>query len=167
MSKKKSKINPKIRLISSIAILLIIVLIIAIAISTFYFEFKNQQASLINTSKPEFPDNYVIRVIDGDTFELYSGDKVRLICINAPELGGKDSYNAYKSKAFLEYLILNKQVRLEKDVSNTDAYGRLLRYVWINDSGQEILVNREMVQKGYTKVFRYGNDTKRCGKIES
>jgi len=114
-----------------------------------------------------FPNNYVTRVIDGDTFELYLKDKVRLICIDAPELGSKGSYEA---KEFLESLILDKEVRLEKDISEIDKYGRLLRYAWVNVSlgneNQEIFVNKEMVREGYASVFRYGNDTRRCEEIE-
>lgn len=120
--------------------------------------------SLPNSNISSFPPNYVIRVIDGDTFELYSKDKVRLICIDAPELGNSGSY---KAKEFLESLVLDKEVRLEKDISESDKYGRLLRYVWVNNSfNEEIFVNKEMVGEGYANVFRYGDDTRRCGEIE-
>lgn len=100
--------------------------------------------------------NKVSRVIDGDTFKI--GDiSVRLICIDAPELesGGEGAKN------FLESLILNKIVRLEKDVSETDKYNRLLRYAYVDD----VFVNKEIVDKGYASVFPYGNDTKRCEEI--
>jgi len=104
--------------------------------------------------------NKVTRVIDGDTFELETGEKVRLICIDTPETGNS---GAEEAKEFLESLVLGKSVKLEKDVSETDQYGRLLRYVYVND----IFVNKEIVQKGYGTVFRYGNDTSRCDEIES
>ena len=111
----------------------------------------------------QLSDNYVTLVIDGDTFEIHSGESVRLICIDTPELGDSGSYEA---KEFLEGLILNKEVRLEKDISETDKYGRLLRYVYVNESGKEVFVNKELVQNGYADVWRYGEDVKRCGEIE-
>lgn len=112
--------------------------------------------------KLEVSDDTVIRVIDGDTFELATKDKVRLICVDTPELGDAGSYEA---KDFLESLVLDKEVRLEKDISETDKYGRLLRYVWVNKSNKEIFVNKEIVKEGYGTVFRYGEDIKRCDEI--
>jgi len=113
--------------------------------------------------KLEVLDDTVIRVIDGDTFELATNDKVRLICVDTPELGDVGSYEA---KDFLEFLILNKEVRLEKDISETDKYGRLLRYVYVNESSGEIFVNKEIVKECYGEVFRYGEDVARCDEIE-
>ena len=63
-------------------------------------------------------------------------------------------------------MILNKEVRLEKDESEKDEYGRLLRYVYVNISGVEFFVNKQLVQERYAKIFRYGNDTEKCGEIE-
>lgn len=56
-------------------------------------------------------------------------------------------------------------MRLEKDVINKDEYGRLLRYVYVNISVEEIFVNKELFKQGYGTIFRYGNDTSRCGEI--
>jgi len=101
----------------------------------------------------------VTRIIDGDTFEISTGEKVRLICIDTPELGEAGGEEA---KAYLESLILNKLIRLEKDVSETDAYGRLLRYAYIDDR----FINKELVEEGYAEVFRYGDDTEKCDEID-
>ena len=103
--------------------------------------------------------NEVKIVIDGDTFELNSGERVRLICIDAPEKG-KEGYN--ESKDYLERLVLGREVRLEKDVSEYDENGRLLRYVYLGD----LFVNLEMVRGGYASYFKYGNDTRLCPLIE-
>lgn len=107
----------------------------------------------------------VTRVVDGDTFELIDGRKVRLICVNTPEKGESGYKNATE---YLRLLVEGKEVSLEKDVSETDRYGRLLRYVYVesNDMDEQIFVNKEIVSKGYAKIFRYGRDTKRCGEIE-
>lgn len=104
----------------------------------------------------------VTRIVDGDTFQIDTGDKVRLICIDAPELGKKGSE---ASISFLAKLVLSKEVRLEKDISDKDQYGRLLRYVYVEKGSNITFVNREMVKNGYAAVFPYGNDTKLCDDI--
>lgn len=143
----------------------VLILVIIILTGLFLLNHFNQQDSEEEKEiAPTLPDNYVVNVIDGDTFEIASGEKVRLICIDAPELGKEGSS---ESKEFLESLILDKEVRLESDINDKDDYGRLLRYVWVNGSlDKEIFVNREIVQQGYASVFRYGDDLKRCGEIE-
>lgn len=97
----------------------------------------------------------VTRVIDGDTLEINHQTKVRLIGIDAPETKPNDCY-ALESKLALEALTLNHQVTLETDVSNTDLYQRLLRYIWIN--GQ--LINQELIRQGYAIAKAYPPDTK-------
>lgn len=49
-----------------------------------------------------------------------------------------------------------KTVTLEKDVSETDVYGRLLRYVWVDG----VFVNGELVRLGYARAISYPPDTK-------
>ena len=46
---------------------------------------------------------------------------------------------------------------LEKDVSETDRYGRLLRYVWLSDG---TMVNATLVAEGYAQVFTYPPDVR-------
>ncbi|MEA2016532.1 MAG: thermonuclease family protein [Actinomycetota bacterium] len=70
------------------------------------------------------------RVIDGDTIELENGDIVRYIGINTPET---DEFYGDIATSKNSDLVLNKTLRLEKDVSETDKYGRLLRYVYVGD----------------------------------
>jgi len=95
----------------------------------------------------------VTRVIDGDTVELPDGNKVRLIGIDTPEKG--ECYFS-EAKDKLSDLILNKKVRLEKDVSETDRYHRLLRYIYVDD----IFVNDYLVAKGYAHATSYPPDVK-------
>ena len=87
---------------------------------------------------------------------------IRLLCVDAPEKG-KKGYD--EAGEFLSEMILDKEVRLEKDITDADSYGRLLRYVYVNISGVELFVNKQLVQEGHAKVYRYGNDTARCGEI--
>jgi len=151
---------------SHLTILITLIFTFLITISLYYI--KDIQS--FSTAPLTISDNLVIRIIDGDTFELSTGEKVRLICIDTPETGEP---GAQEATDFLTELILNKEVRLEKDISETDRYGRLLRYVWVNvsleggsESEQEVFVNRELVKEGYAEVFRYGDDVARCGEIE-
>lgn len=53
-------------------------------------------------------------------------------------------------------LVEGKRVRLEQDVSETDKYGRLLRYVWVDG----ILVEAELVRQGLARAKAYPPDTK-------
>jgi micrococcal nuclease len=95
---------------------------------------------------------FVSRVIDGDTVELTTGEKVRLLGINAPETGQSCSLEA---KTNLEQLTLNKTVFLEKEIEDTDTYGRLLRYVWVDNT----LVNELLVEQGLAHVYMFGEDS--------
>lgn len=102
----------------------------------------------------------VKRVVDGDTIEIESGEKVRYIGVNTPEsvkvnspveCFGKEA--SAKNKELTE----GKMVRLEKDVSNTDRYGRLLRFVYLEDG---VFVNDELVRSGYARVSTFPPDVK-------
>ena len=90
----------------------------------------------------------VTRVIDGDTFETESGEKVRLIGINAPEMS---DFYGLEAKKYLTDLIRDKLVDLQSDnISNDrDRYQRLLRYVIIDG----IDVNRKMVSDGFAFAY--------------
>ena len=93
-------------------------------------------------------DVKVVRIIDGDTFEIENGDKVRMIGIDAPELKNE---GGLKSKNHLKLLIENKYVSLIKDEKNNnkDFFGRLLRYVYLEDSD----INLKMIEDGYANVY--------------
>ncbi len=99
----------------------------------------------------------VSRVIDGDTIVLSDGRHVRLIGIDTPEVtnGNSDCFGI-EAKNYLSKLLTEQQVGLEKDVSETDKYGRLLRYVYLDDE----FVNNLMVQGGFAKVATYPPDVK-------
>ncbi len=88
----------------------------------------------------------ISKVIDGDTVELETGARVRLLGINAPEMG-----QPYHEEATdrLKELIENKTVILESDVEDKDLYGRFLRYVFFNNKN----INVEMVEEGYANVY--------------
>ena len=102
-----------------------------------------------------FTDAQVIEVVDGDTIKvLVAGEKLKLryIGIDTPEMGGADGEAAREQNVAL---VSGRTVRLEQDVSETDPYGRLLRYVWIGDT----MVNAELVRLGYARAVAYPPDT--------
>lgn len=98
----------------------------------------------------------VTRVIDGDTIQISTGETLRYIGIDTPEISGKDECYAQEATQKNTLLVLNKKVRLEKDKSQTDRYGRLLRYVYVDD----LMINYELVSQGYAFSKAYPPDTK-------
>ncbi len=106
----------------------------------------------------EEPAARVQRVIDGDTIELASGERVRYIGINAPESvdprRGTECFGKEASE-FNKDLVEGKIVRLEKDSSDRDKYGRLLRFVYPEDG---TLANEVLVREGYARVSTYPPD---------
>lgn len=94
-------------------------------------------------------------VIDGDTVVISTGEKIRYIGIDTPEVFPEEPFGQEATRANRE-LVLGKAVRLEKDVSETDNYDRLLRYVWVDDT----MVNVEMVRRGLAVAKSYPPDTK-------
>lgn len=90
----------------------------------------------------------VSKVIDADTITLENGQKVRLIGIDGPEKG-ECFYN--ESLKFTQNLLQNKYVKIQKDISSTDNYDRLLRYVILpneNPKADNILINDYLVDQG-------------------
>ncbi len=102
----------------------------------------------------------VTKVIDGDTIDVDTGERVRLICIDSPEYY-EDYYQ--EAKEFLEDLILNKEVRLEKDISEVGKYGRLVRNIYLPDG---TFVNELIVKQGYAEAYWYKPDTTLCPIIQ-
>jgi micrococcal nuclease len=112
------------------------------------------------TPTPARAEARVIKVVDGDTIsvdidgETYS---LRYIGVDCPESG--DWMAAEATQANFD-LVGGKTVYLEKDVSETDRYDRLLRYVYLADG---TLVNAELVRLGYARAIAYPPDTKHQG----
>jgi len=98
----------------------------------------------------------VTRVIDGDTIVIEGDYRVRYIGIDTPEIHPElEDYGMEAWQANRE-LVEGKEVRLERDVSETDKYGRLLRYVYVD----ECMVNAELVKQGLAQAKAYPPDTK-------
>jgi micrococcal nuclease len=105
-------------------------------------------------------DTYLVtRVIDGDTIEIEGGKRVRYSGIDTPEtVDPRKPVQCFGIEASNENkkLVLGKRVKLEKDISETDKYGRLLRYVYVDD----IFVNDYLVRNGYAYVVTFPPDVK-------
>lgn len=95
----------------------------------------------------------VVLVYDGDTFLCADSQRVRLMGVDAPE-----SYQPGGdiSRDVLEGTLLGRTVRLEPDRQDKDDFGRLLRYVWLNDT----CVNFELVARGYACVRMFQDSLK-------
>jgi len=116
-------------------------------------------------------------VVDGDTLELASRERVRLIGIDTPEMHMSDKLyrQAQSSKSdiqtimrlgeeaykFTRNLVEGKRVRLEFDVERYDKYGRLLAYVYLNNDGT--FVNAKIIQQGYASLLTIPPNVKYAG----
>jgi micrococcal nuclease len=104
----------------------------------------------------------VVRVVDGDTIKVSIDGiiyTVRYIGIDAPESVTPDNpveMYGLEASAKNQELVDGKIVMLEKDISDTDIYGRLLRYVYVNG----LFLNAELVRLGYAQAISYPPDIK-------
>ncbi len=121
------------------------------------FNFTQPEGELFIPEECNHNPLMVKRVIDGDTFELCSGEIVRLLCVDTPE---ENTLGYEEAKTFLESLILYREVRLESSTNggnNTDKYNRLLRWVYVEDemfnAGEEIFVNKYLLEEGYGDIL--------------
>ena len=112
-------------------------------------------------SKPTLPQSQTVRifrVIDGDTVVTENNQKIRLIGIDTPEVTANNPKKCLgdSATAKMKELVEGKDVILEKDISDTDIYGRLLMYVWVDNK----MVNETLVQEGFAQVDPVQPDTK-------
>lgn len=126
------------------------------------------EATLVATSSAteglEGERAFVRKVVDGDTIELENGKAVRFVGMDTPEtvdprrpVGcfGKEASNETKN------LLTGKIVILQKDISDTDKYGRLLRLIYLPlENGELLFVNDYLVREGFAKVKTYPPDVK-------
>ncbi len=90
----------------------------------------------------------VVNIVDGDTVDLESGVRIRLLLVNTPETtGGKTDCFGQEAKAFTAAALDGKQVSLQYDPDAVckDRFGRTLAYV--SADGKE--VNTALVKGGY------------------
>jgi micrococcal nuclease len=105
----------------------------------------------------------VVKITDGDTIRvIIDGAEypVRYIGMNTPEVHGGVEWMGREASQANAALVSGRQVILEKDVSETDRYGRLLRYVWVEDGTRLVLVNRVLLRRGFAQITTYPPDVK-------
>ena len=87
---------------------------------------------------------------DGDTCTTESGEKIRLACIDAPEIRGKnaDPLKAKASREFINNLLSNKKVTIKR--IDTDRYGRTVAEIFIEGTN----IQKLMVKNGFAKLHR-------------
>ncbi|MBN2831243.1 MAG: thermonuclease family protein [Candidatus Omnitrophica bacterium] len=120
-----------------------------------------------------YTDILVKRAVDGDTLVLESGERVRLIGIDTPEIHDSDKLSrdskrsqqsaseikamGKKSYEFAKKLVEGKRVSLEFDVERYDKYKRLLAYVYLKDG---TFVNAEIIKQGYASLMTFPPNVK-------
>ena len=115
-----------------------------------------QVAACIPTGRA-VEDGTVTRVVDGDTIEVDIRGReydVRYIGIDTPESTRQVEYFGPEASEKNRQLVEGQAVRLVKDVSETDRFGRLLRYVFVGDT----FINYELVVQGYAAALTYPPD---------
>ena len=115
------------------------------------------ESVIVEEPEEDVPQDYnmtVTEVVDGDTFYLGNGDKIRMLGINTPESGRP---YAQEATDFLTNMILGKEVTLVNDSKNgdSDSYGRLLAHVYVDDT----FVNYEIIKAGYAFWYPYTSGT--------
>lgn len=131
-----------------------------------FSDIAKETNALSEVNVRNFQKTHVTKVIDGDTIEIESGEHVRFIGVDTPETVhpkksvqcfGKEASN--KTKALLE----GKDIYLEKDISETDRYDRLLRFIYLPNPeapNEVIFVNEYLIEQGYGSVITYPPDVK-------
>jgi len=102
----------------------------------------------------------VSKTYDGDTFKTASGEKVRLLGINTPEMARDDKRGqplAEQATLQLKRLTQGKMVRLAFDSERKDRYGRVLAHVYLRDG---TWVNSKMIELGLAHSYVFAPNFK-------
>ena len=137
------------------------VLLLSLIFGMGYISSPTQNQNAINSKAEEITEYQEAKctsITDRDTIKvkMFSDGKtykVRYIGMDTPEKGMlyyKEAKNINSS------LVYKKTLKLVKDVSETDRYGRLLRYVYVGDT----FVNAYLVAEGYAMILTVPPDVK-------
>lgn len=123
---------------------LILPLLILSLIVNLYFLFGKYFSGRLPFKEEEILRGRVVRVIDGDTFDVEEGVRVRLAGVEAPEY--PRGCLSEETKERLKELLLGKEVEVE--VIGKDSFGRKIGFVTLNG----VFVNRVLVEEGLARV---------------
>jgi len=121
---------------------------------------KVGQIAVITTALMLFTGSNVVtasavvsKVVDGDTITLNSGEKVRLLQIDTPELASSECYGVEAREALVSLLNTKAAVTLREDpkLNKVDRYGRSLRYIFVGKTN----INLRMVEIGAAAPYFY------------
>jgi endonuclease YncB( thermonuclease family) len=95
-------------------------------------------------------------VYDGDTVTISSGERIRLLQIDTPELSSSECYGNEARKALVSLINGKAGITLKEDprLDKVDRYGRLLRYIFVGKTN----VNLKMVEMGAAAPYFYRGD---------
>ena len=95
------------------------------------------------------PTTIIQNCYDGDTCTTIDGEKIRLACIDTPELKGKKAnpIKAKEARDFLNQLVSNKKVSIRRITK--DRFGRTVAELFKND----INVQKLIIEKEYGKIY--------------
>ena len=127
--------------------------------SAFFVVFILAMLALFQTlitypSAPELPSVTIQSCYDGDTCTTTEGEKIRLACINTPELRGKkaDPIPAQAARDYLNNLIAGSTVTIRRITE--DRYGRT-----VAELSQDLMnIQEDLVEKGFASIYeRYSS----------
>jgi micrococcal nuclease len=121
-----------------------VVLFVASLILNFYLLLEKDLLRLWPFQEKTSFKARVVRVVDGDTFDVEEEKRIRLAGIDAPEY--PEGCLAQEAKDRLEELVLGREIEIEE--VEKDNFGRSLAFVFIDEE----LVNRVLVEEGLAKV---------------
>jgi micrococcal nuclease len=109
----------------------------------------------------------LVRVVDGDTIRVRLDgieEPVRYVGIDTPEPNPGSAATpepfAIEATAANRRLLEGARLVLERDVSDRDRFGRLLRHVWTRSADGWTLVNLVLVAEGYAQVSTFPPDVR-------
>ncbi len=143
--------------------------IFVLVIAVFVFKGCELEKEKVQVQKtPEKEYLIVEKVLDGDTFRLSNGEKVRLLGIDTPEKYQSDKLESDSKKSgrdkktiqklgqlasnYVKEFAEGRKVYLEREPNHEDRdkYGRLLRYVYLEDG---TMINKKIIADGYAYVY--------------
>jgi micrococcal nuclease len=114
------------------------------------------------TASAQLVECTVTRLSDGDSFRCADGARVRLIGLDAPELGQGEAGRAARD-ALERLLPKDRVLRLELDVAPRDRYGRRLAYAWRGS----VLLNEAMLRGGWAMLYTLPPNVKYVRRLEA
>ena len=102
------------------------------------------------STKPEIGEITIKDCYDGDTCTSSEGEKIRLACIDTPEIRGKRAkpIEAIAARNFLNEMIKGKKVSIRRVTE--DKYGRTVGELSFNGEN----LQRLLVNEGHAKIYK-------------